>query len=81
MEISDKNKQKWTFSADFFTLEYRTSHFALISHFSAKTFRPQNSPYFLCKPRTRNSRANGLKQNEWSFPLVWSRGGLGGGGE
>ena len=48
---------------------------------SAKTFRPQKTPYFLCKPRTRNSRTNGLKQNERSFPLVWSReGGQGGGG-
>ena len=34
----------------------------------------------LCKPRIRNSRTNGLKQNEWSFSLVWSREGLGGGG-
>ena len=25
-------------------------------------FRPQNSPYFLRKPRTRNSRTNGLAQ-------------------
>ena len=25
-------------------------------------FRPQNSPYFLRKPRTRNSRTNGLEQ-------------------
>ena len=40
---------------------------------SAKSFRPQSSPYFLSKPRTRNSRTNGLKQNKWSFPLVWSR--------
>ena len=25
-------------------------------------FRPQNSPYFLRKPRTRDSRTNGLEQ-------------------
>ena len=25
-------------------------------------FRPQNSPYFLRKPRTRDSRTNGLDQ-------------------
>ena len=25
-------------------------------------FRPQNSPYFLRKPRTRNSRTKGLEQ-------------------
>ena len=25
-------------------------------------FRPQNSPYFLRKPRTRNSRTNGMEQ-------------------
>ena len=36
----------------------RFFHFR-ISHFSAKTFRSQNRPYLLCKPRTRNSRANG----------------------
>ena len=39
---------------------------------SAKSFRPQNSLYFLRKPTTRNSRTNG-----WSFPLVWSREGGG----
>ena len=25
-------------------------------------FRPQNSPYFLREPKTRNSRTNGLEQ-------------------
>ena len=27
-------------------------------------FRPQSSPYFLRKPRTRNSQTNGLEQNK-----------------
>ena len=35
-------------------------------------FRPQNSPYFLRKPRTRDSRTNGLEQA--------GSGGEGGGG-
>ena len=37
-------------------------------------FRPQNSPYFLRKPRTRDSRTNGLDQ-------AVSGGEGGGGGE
>ena len=45
---------------------------------SVQSFRPQNSPYFLRKPRKRNTRTNGLKQNKWLFPLtVWSRKGGG----
>ena len=37
MEISDKNKQKWPFSADFFTLEYRTSVQRLSDHKTGRT--------------------------------------------
>ena len=68
-----------------FNLSYAVQNYSWSFHdtktsISAKTFRPQNSPNFLCKPRTRNSRTNGLKQNEWLFPVVWSREGLGKGG-
>ena len=47
-----------------FTLSSAVQYYSQIFHdtktsISAKTFIPQNSPYFLCKPRTRNSRTNG----------------------
>ena len=32
-------------------------------------FRPQSSPYFLRKPRTRNSQTNGLEQNKMAVPF------------
>ena len=32
-------------------------------------FRPQSSPYFLPKPRTRNSQTNGLEQNKMAVPF------------
>ena len=46
-------------------------------------FRPQSSPYFLRKPRTRNSQTNGLEQNKMAVPFCvehmgWGRG-VGGG--
>ena len=50
-------------------------------------FRPQSSPYFLRKPRTRNSQTNGLEQNKMAVPFCvehmgWGRGvGGGAGGE
>ena len=41
-------------------------------------FRPQNSPYFLRKPRTRDSRTNGLEQagsvfGDLFLPMVFHR--------
>ena len=60
-----------------FSITARVSMHDTKTSTSAKTFRPQSSPYFLCKPRTRNSRTNGVKQTEWSFPLVWSKEGAG----
>ena len=41
---------------------------------SAKSFRPQSSPYFLQAKNARiNERTNGLEQNKRSFPLIWSK--------
>ena len=45
-------------------------------------FRPQSSPYFLHKPRTRNSQTNGLEQNKMAVPFCvehmgWGMGGRG----
>ena len=41
---------------------------------SAKSFRPQSSPYFLQAKNARIiERTNGLEQNKRSFPLIWSK--------
>ena len=45
-----------------------------------KVFQPQSSPYFLRKPRTRNSRGNGLEQNKMVVPSCLEQRGHGGGG-
>ena len=76
----ERNVQSFTLSS---AVQYYSQSFHdTKTSISAKTFIPQKSPYFLCKPRTWNSQTNGLKQNEWSFPIVWSReGGWGGGNE
>ena len=48
---------------------------------SAKSFRPQSSPYFLLKPRTRNIRTNGLERNKTVvFSCLEQMGGSGGRG-
>ena len=75
----ERNVQSFTMSS---AVQYYSQSFHdTKTSVSAKTFIPPKSPYFLCKPRTRNSRTNGLKQKEWSFPIVWSREGGWGGGE
>ena len=67
----ERNVQSFTLSS---AVQYYSQSFhETRTSISAKTFIPQKSPYFLGKQRTRNSRTNGLKQNEWSFPVVWSR--------
>ena len=51
---------------------------------STKSFRPLNSPYFLRKPRTRNTRTNGLEQMvvpSWLEQRAGGGAGVGGGGE
>ena len=66
-----RNVQSFTLSS---AVQYYSQSFhETRTSISAKIFIPQKSPYFSGKPRTRNSRTNGLKQNEWSFPVVWSR--------
>ena len=50
---------------------------------STKSFRPLNSPYFLRKPRTRNTRTNGLEQMvvpSWLEQRAGGGAGVGGGG-
>ena len=75
----ERNVQSFTLSS---AVQYYSQSFHdTKTSISAKSFRPQSSPYFLRKPRRRNSRGNGLEQNKMVVPSCLEQRGHGGGGE
>ena len=79
--FSFKTLLKRTFSLLTCYLQFRiTGRLSMTLKFqSVQSLRPQNSPYFLRKPRTRNSQTNGLEQMVVPSCLEQRRGGGEGG--